>query len=76
MKLNQNLEMDMKISFNNLQEDLLTELKNESVRLDVCGEITMDSNDLHSIILFEFFVLFYFVLFFFNQATTSGFDYY
>lgn len=48
-KLNQNFEMDMKISFNSLQDEyLLSELKNESAGLEVCND-SLISNDILSI---------------------------
>ena len=54
-QLNQNFEMDMKISFSYLQdENLLAELKNETTSLDICDD-TMISNDISSNKLFDSF---------------------
>lgn len=53
-QLKQNFEIDMKINFNCLQdENLLSELKNDSANLDICDD-TMVANDFLSKFLFYF----------------------
>lgn len=67
-QLNQNFEIDMKMSFNYLQdENLLSELKNESANLNVCDD-TMVSNDISS--NNKIFRCFYFALT--NQTSAIG----
>lgn len=59
-QLNQNFEMDMKINFNNLQdENLLCELNHESASLDIFDD-TMILNNLSRKHIFQFFLTFIF----------------
>jgi hypothetical protein len=54
-RLNQNFEIDMKISFNNFQEEnLLSELKNDSANLDLYDD-TIGSYNISGNFYFNFF---------------------